>query len=77
MQGGQLQERAVLQNRRAEYGSDAAEKLCPMSGPLELTFRLDKIEVTGDFDEQFHWNNRDKCWTGWIKEHMYDFFPGV
>lgn len=25
-----------------------------LRGPLELTFRLGKMEVMGDFDEQFH-----------------------
>lgn len=29
--------------------------------PLELTFRLDKMEVTGDFDKQFPRNDKNKC----------------
>lgn len=47
----------MFQKEDIKNGSIAAEKLYSIR-PLELAFRLDKMEVTGDVDEQFHWNNK-------------------
>lgn len=66
----------MFQKEGVKNGSIAAEKLCSIR-PLELTFRLDKMEVTGDFDEQFHWNNKDKCLSGVDQRASAQFFPGV
>ena len=54
------QERVVFQNEGIQDESNAAEVLCPSRGPLELTFRLGKMEFTRDSDEKFHWNSREK-----------------
>lgn len=69
-------ERVVFQKEGVKNGPIAVEKLCSLR-PLELTFRLDKMEVTGDFDEQFHWNNKDKCLAGVDQRGNAQFFPGV
>lgn len=66
----------MFQKERVENGPNAAEK-CSITGPLELTFRLGKMEATGNFGEQFHWNNRDKHLTGVDQKAYAQFFPGV
>lgn len=48
-----------------------------MREPLELTFRLGKMEVTGDSDEQFHWNSKDKRLNGMDQRASVQSFPGV
>lgn len=48
-----------------------------LRGTLKLIFKLGKMEVTGDFGEQFHWNNRDKHLTGEGQRANAQFFPGV
>lgn len=67
----------MFQNEGVENRSKAAEKLCPTRGPSELTFRLDKMEVIGDFDEQLGWNDRDKCPAGVDQRAKAQVFPRV
>lgn len=67
----------MFQNEGVGNRSKAAEKLCPTRGPSELTFRLDKMEVIGDFDEQLSWNNRDKSPAGVDQRAKAHVFPGV
>lgn len=74
MQEGQKQERAVFQKEGVENGSNAAEKLCPTRGPLELTFRLDRLEVTGDCDDSCSGITETNVRLGWIKEQRHKFF---
>lgn len=73
---GKAPERVVFQNEGVENGSTAAEQLCSRR-PLELTLRLHKTEVTGDSEEQFHWDNRDKCLTEVDQRAKAQFLPGV
>lgn len=45
--------------------------------PLKLIFKLGSMEITGDFGEWFHWNNRDKHLAGVGQRANAQFFPGV
>lgn len=60
-----------------ENRSSAAETMCPMRGPLEMTFRLGKMEASGDFAKLFHWNNQDKCLARGDQRANEHFLPGV
>ena len=50
MQEGQNQE-LCFRMKESRMGLMLLKSCVPWEGPLELTFRLDKMEVTDDFDE--------------------------
>lgn len=53
----------MFQKEGVKKGSISVEKLCSIR-PLELTFRLDKMEVMGDFNEQFTGITKISDWSG-------------